>query len=64
MVRPISRSRPEEVAALKNEIDWKTVPLDEIIGCDLGLTHFLIDSNGNKIENPKFLKSNLYKLAK
>ncbi len=34
----------EEVVALSNEIDWTTVPLDEIIGCDLGLTHFLIDS--------------------
>ena len=54
----------EEVVALRNEIDWTTVPLDEIIGCDLGLTHFLIDSNGNKIENPKFLKYYLYKLAK
>ena len=40
----------------RNEIDWITVPLDEIIGCDLGLTHFLIDSNGHKIENPQFLK--------
>ena len=38
--------------------------LDEIIGCDLGLTHFLINSNGHKIENPKFLKYYLYKLAK
>ena len=25
-------------------------PLEQIIGCDLGLTHFLIDSNGKKIE--------------
>ena len=40
------------------------MPLDEIIGCDLGLTHFLIDSNGYKIENPKFLKYDQYKLAK
>ena len=38
--------------------------LDEIIGCDLGLIHFLIDSNGNKIEKAKFLKYYLYKLAK
>ena len=54
----------EEVVTLKNEIDCTTVPLDQIIGCDLGLTHFLIDSNGNKIDNPRFLKSYLYKLAK
>ena len=64
VVRHIFRFRPEEIVALRNEIDWTTVPLDEIIGCDLGLTHFLIDSNGNKIENPKFLMSYLYKLAK
>ena len=44
----------EEVVALRNEMDWTTVPSDEIIGCDLGLTHFLIDSNGNKIESKVF----------
>ena len=46
----------EEVVSLENEIDWTTVPLEQIIGCDLGLTHFLIDSNGNKIDNPRYLK--------
>ncbi len=40
-----------------------TVPLDQIIGCDLGLTHFLIDSNGNKIDNLRYLKGYLSKLA-
>ncbi|WP_394237432.1 RNA-guided endonuclease InsQ/TnpB family protein [Niallia oryzisoli] len=54
----------EEVVPLHNEIDWTTIPSDKIIGCDLGLSHFLIDSNGNKIDNPKSLKSYLYKLAK
>jgi putative transposase len=53
----------EEVVSLENEIDWTTVPLDQIIGCDLGLTHFLIDSNGNKIDNPRYLKGSLHKLA-
>lgn len=33
------------------------------IGIDLGLKHFLIDSNGNKIENPKFFKKSQKKLA-
>ncbi len=40
------------------------VPSDQIIGCDLGLTHFLIDSNGRKVENPRYLKNNLKKLAR
>ena len=53
----------EEVVSLENEIDWTSVPLDQIIGCDLGLTHFLIDSNGNKIDNPRYLKGYLSKLA-
>jgi len=32
------------------------------IGLDLGLTHFLTDSNGNKIKNPRSLKNNLKRL--
>lgn len=54
----------EEVVDLKKANDWTSVPEDQIIGCDLGLTHFLIDSNGNKIDNPRFLKERLHKLAK
>lgn len=54
----------EEIVPLENTIDWTVVSSDKIIGCDLGLTHFLIDSNGNKLENPKFLKIRLHKLAK
>jgi putative transposase len=53
----------EEVVSLENEINWTTVPLDHIIGCDLGLTHFLIDSNSNKMDNPRYLKGYLSKLA-
>lgn len=34
------------------------------IGIDLGLSHFAIFSNGEKIENPKHLKNTLDKLAK
>ncbi|KAA9012124.1 transposase, partial [Niallia endozanthoxylica] len=53
----------EEVVSLKKKIDWTSVPIDQIIGCDLGLTHFLIDSNGNKIDNTRYLKGYLSKLA-
>ncbi|MCM1989095.1 IS200/IS605 family element transposase accessory protein TnpB [Oceanirhabdus seepicola] len=34
------------------------------IGIDLGICHFAILSNGEKIENPKYLKKSLNKLAK
>lgn len=34
------------------------------IGIDLGLCHFAVLSNGEKIENPKYLKKSLDKLAK
>lgn len=37
---------------------------DSVIGLDLGLKEFCITSNGNKVENPKFLKKSLDKLAK
>jgi len=35
-----------------------------IIGIDLGIKDFLIDSNGNKIANPKYLAKSSKKLAK
>jgi putative transposase len=54
----------EEIIKLENEINWSLVSLDQIIGLDLGLTFFYIDSNGNKVENTKFLKNCLKKLAK
>lgn len=34
------------------------------IGIDLGLTHFMIDDSGNKIENPRFLRNGLVKIRK
>jgi putative transposase len=34
------------------------------IGIDLGIKDFLITSNGDKIENPKYLKKHLYRLKK
>ena len=37
---------------------------DCVIGLDLGIKEFCITSNGDKIENPKYLKKSLGKLAK
>ena len=37
---------------------------DCVIGLDLGIKDFCITSNGDKIENPKYLKKSLDKLAK
>ena len=34
------------------------------IGIDLGLTHFAITSDGEKVENPRYLQKSLKKLAK
>jgi putative transposase len=53
----------EEINLLE-EFDWTSLSLDQIIGLDLGLLHFYIDSNGKKVKNPKFLKEKLKKLAK
>ncbi|MDR7002409.1 RNA-guided endonuclease TnpB family protein [Neobacillus niacini] len=44
--------------------DFSKIPDDQIIALDLGLLHFYIDSNGKKVDNPKFLKTKLKKLAK
>jgi putative transposase len=54
----------EEIIQLQDDIDLSTVFLDKIIGLDLGLLHFFIDSNGDKVDNPKYLKEQLNKLAK
>ena len=35
---------------------------NKIIGIDLGINNYIVDSNGNKIENPKILEKNLKKL--
>lgn len=35
---------------------------DKIIGLDVGIKSFLTDSEGNKVDNPKFLKHSLKKL--
>ncbi len=41
---------------------WKET--NNRIGLDLGIKEFCIDSNGNKVENPKYLKKSLERLAK
>ena len=37
---------------------------EKAIGIDLGIKDFLITSNGDKIDNPKYFRKNLYKLRK
>ena len=36
---------------------------EQTLGLDVGLTHVLIDSEGNKTDNPRFLKKSLYRLG-
>lgn len=36
---------------------------EQTLGLDVGLTHVLIDSDGNKTDNPRFLKKSLYRLG-
>jgi len=58
---------------IKKEIDrWYAIIItdekkkitcgNKVIGIDLGINNYLVDSNGNKIENPKILEQNLSKL--
>ena len=48
----------------KEPVKQAPVVAEQTIGIDLGLTHFLIDSDGNKTDNPRFLKASLKRLAK
>lgn len=48
-------------------VETEVEPLEKVtqnIGIDLGLSHFAIFSNGEKIENPKYLKKLLERLVK
>lgn len=40
------------------------IPTNNSIGLDMGINHFIIDSNGNKFENPKYYQKYEQKLAK
>jgi putative transposase len=42
----------------------KTKSTGKVVGLDVGLTHFYTDSNGNKIDNPRFLRKSERKLKK
>lgn len=52
----------EEIIDLPPEVAWQNIDESEVIGVDLGLLHFLIDSNGLKIENPRTLQKKLVQL--
>ncbi len=39
------------------------IETENTVGLDVGLNHMLIDSQGNKIDNPRFLKNSLHRLA-
>ena len=48
-------------------VEVETAPLprvDRAVGLDLGLTHFLITSEGEKVDNPRFLQRDLDRLAR
>ena len=40
------------------------VQSSKVLGLDVGISHLLIDSNGNKIENPRFLKNSMTNLRR
>lgn len=46
----------------EKEVIPTTIIPKQTLGLDLGLKHYLIDSNGNKIDNQKFLNKSLEKL--
>ncbi|MFO7967380.1 MAG: transposase, partial [Archaeoglobaceae archaeon] len=39
-------------------------PTDSVVGIDVGVKHFLTDSNGNQIENPRFYEKTLNRIAR
>ncbi|HIW34707.1 MAG TPA: IS200/IS605 family element transposase accessory protein TnpB [Candidatus Paenibacillus intestinavium] len=48
----------------ETEVYRPELPTDQSIGIDMGLSHFMIGSNGNKIDNPKYYRKYEEKLAK
>jgi len=52
------------VSLLMETENFQLTENDKQLGLDLGLTYFVIDSNGNKIDNPRFLRKSEVKLAK
>jgi len=41
---------------IKIEVKEEMEPTKRVVGLDLGLAHFFTDSNGEKVENPRFLR--------
>lgn len=49
---------------IKEELKKPLNNSNDVLGIDLGITHFAILSNGSKVDNPKFLQNSLVVLAK
>lgn len=54
----------EEIIEIPPTVDCSTIQEESILGIDLGLTYFYIDSNGIKVENPRHLKKYIERLKK
>lgn len=54
----------EETIEIPPVIDWSKIEETSVLGIDLGLSHFYIDSNGVKMENPRHLKKSIDRLKK
>ena len=54
----------EERIDIPPVIDWSKVEESDVLGIDLGLMHFYIDSNGVKVDNPRHLKKTIARLKK
>lgn len=52
----------ENNSQVKQKVEQK--PIQKAVGLDVGIKHFLTDSDGMQIENPKMLKKSLKKLRK
>ena len=46
------------------EVEHEPTANDKAVGVDVGLLHFVADSAGNTVENPRFLQKSLKRLAK
>lgn len=42
--------------SVKVNVQIETQPTNKVIGLDVGLKEFLTDSEGNTVENPRFLR--------
>lgn len=52
-------------ASVMFKVEKKPLPrIDKAIGLDMGLTDFVVDSDGNHYENPKYLAKSLQKLRR